>query len=124
MDLQEDQFTCRTDRAIQYKQVLIPQLYLLLSAGERLHSTTPHSNQPSPQPSSGRSSVDNQLQGQIQPTASVNNQSEQPLQASGSDTNNPDESEDEGLGLNGFSDSDSVRDMFKDISGIQNIPTK
>jgi hypothetical protein len=76
-------------------------------------------SQPSPQPPSRSSSVDSQSQDSVQRRASVNDQSEQPLQASGSDTNNPDESEDEGLGLNGFSESDSVRDMLKDIPGIK-----
>jgi hypothetical protein len=79
-------------------------------------------SQPSPQPPSRCSSADSQSQDSVQRRASVNDQSEQPLQASGSDTNNPDESEDEGLGLNGFSESDSVRDMLKDIPGIKKYP--
>ena len=97
------------------------------SAETGSRSSTPHSNQTSPiprrtsvdiqsqPPTQRRTSVENQSQ---RPIASLDNQSEQPAQASGSDTNNPEESEDEGLGLNGFTEADNVNDMFKDMTGM------
>ncbi len=87
-------------------------------AETRSRSTTPQSVDNQSQGPIRRVSVDHQSQGTIQRSASLDNQSEQPLQASGSDTNNPEESEDEGLGLSGFSETDNVKEMFKDMTGI------
>ena len=60
------------------------------------------------------------IQSQL-PVQSSASQSEQPLQTSHNVTNNPEESEDEGLGLNGFSEADNVKDLFKDMAGIVSL---
>ena len=62
--------------------------------------------------------MDNQSQRSIQRGASLDDQSEQPLQTGSSDVHNLEESEDEGLGLTGFTEADNIKDMFKDMAGI------
>ena len=87
------------------------QLYLVFSLHLGSRSTTPHSNQISPQPLDVPP-VDIQSQPVVQRGTSLDDQSEKPLQKGSSDLHNPEESEDEGLDLT------DIKDMFKDVIGI------
>ncbi|XP_028399920.1 AF4/FMR2 family member 4-like [Dendronephthya gigantea] len=97
-------------------------------ASETCKTTTlsTQSSQTSPQASTSPNVVYVQSQQPLQRFSSVDNQSEPPIQpeSSNDNHNNPDESEDEGLGLNGFSDVDNARDMFNDMAGAKKMLDK